>query len=79
MKKVILILSILVGLVNADEFSSSQKEVLAKAIELSGYTCGYVNSARIGYDKVITAYCDDYKTEYELVSVGGNWSIKAIR
>ncbi|MCD6433034.1 MAG: hypothetical protein J7L21_03240 [Sulfurimonas sp.] len=75
MKKIILVLLLVAGVLGASEFSKSEMHRISKAIQISGYVCAYVNSARVDYSGVITAYCEDYKRAFTIRQSGGNWII----
>lgn len=81
MKKIILAIAMAFTLnLSAEEFTEYQKGVMADAIELSGFGCGYVNSARLdGMSGNIIAYCDDYSSAFRLIHDARGWHIEEFK
>jgi len=80
MKKIILVMLFVASSLVADDFNNHQKEVMAKAIRMSGYECNSVNSAYVSYSSGgIVISCDGFSHSFDLIRTARTWIIKERR
>ncbi len=77
MKKIILIVTLGMLALNAQEITKTQKEGLQGLVMLYGYKCDSVSYAsRSSWDGNFRVTCNNNRYVYEVKDVGGRWTVK---